>query len=516
MSYLGSVYDIGVAEGSPVIGTPVASPAPGQEYIASGPGRLTPSVPQMLPSEVDDVTRNFGPQVWAAMLTDPAVSSSYLSIKLSILSGSVQIQPRLKPPAYRYTPPSARPERPQDGGADALSPAQSQAQEAAEFCERELARLKDPFKSTLLEMLDCMAFGVKLAESTRELCESGPDAGRLVLRSLKVKPQWAWNFVVDSFMNVVGIITFVPSADAGKSESGFLILPPEKFASLAWLPKDGDPRGTSSLRPAYDWWNLKQQVKPQFYQHLRRFGSPSLDGMLSPTDLANRPMVDAQGREIPGAIASPGQAFMTQLLAFQNNTVIVRAAGSELNVLEPKSNGEAFLNAFDLFDRQICLAIGLQARASLEAKHGSKADSDTAENTRGLVITYGRELVANWIERHVLYKSVEINFGKAVADELMPEVCFSETESQDFAANLTAAAGAGYTIGRSQLPGVDVMLNMPERDMEADDQHAQEAAQQQAELMAKTAPATAGPPGKAKEGPKPAKPKDKSTNKGAK
>lgn len=520
MSYSGqSTYDAGQSAGSPAIGVPLTNPTPGQEYIASGPGRFTPDVPQMLPREFDDVTRNFGSRTYEAMLTDPAVYSSFLALKLAILAGSVQIQPKLKPKGYRYTPPNARKSSPAKSGKasggpakpeaeskgesgdgdEAVDPAIEKSQEVAEFCEREIARLRTPLKSTLLQMFDCMAFGVKLAEPTRIVCENGPDAGRLVLDSLKVKPEWAWNFVVDPFMNVRGIITFVPPAIAkGKSASsgGFLILPPEKFAVMTWLPRDNDPRGTSALRAAYDWWNLKQQVKPFYYAHLRRFGSPSLDGVLSPIDTANRPAINpVTGQEIAGSSLSPGQHFLSQLLAFKNNVAIVRPAGSELNVIEPNSNGEAFLNGFDLFDRQICLAIGLQARASLEAKHGSKADSDTAENTRGLIIDYGREAASDWVEKSLLYDSVAINFGKEIADEYMAEVIISDAEAQDRAELWTAAAGLGLTIGESQYEELDAELGLPERDLEADKAAAQEVMTQQAELAAKMAPPGGEKPG---------------------
>lgn len=485
MSYFGSsIIDAGHSGGSPAIGTPLKNPKLNQEYIASGPGRLSPAIPQMLSKDFDDVTRNFGSHCYEAMLTDPAVYSSYLALKLGILSGPIRIQPKLKPLGYRYTPPSTRKQRPAKPD-KVLTGDLAQAQEVADFLEREIARLRTPIKTTLLQMYDCMGFGNKLAEPVREYCESGPDKGRLVLKSLKVKPEWAWQYVVDSYLNVFGIITFVPPGDENAG-GGFMILPPEKFAIMTWLPKDGDPRGTSALRAAYDWWNLKQQVKPFYYAHLRRFGSPSLDGVLAPNDTAPKPAINPQtGQEIPGATLSPAQHYVSQLLAFANNAAIVRPAGSELNVIEPKSKGEAFLNGFSLFDSQICLAIGLQTRASLEARHGSKADSDTAENTRGLIIDYGREAGSDWLEKQVLYESVRLNFGKDIADSLMPCVLISQTESHDMADRWRAASSLGFRVGESQFEELDADMGLPQRDLEAD-----KAA---ADLAAKISPGDGSP-----------------------
>lgn len=567
MSFGSSISTGSTTSGMPAIGVPVRKPDPTIEYLASGPGALTPQIPQQLDSHFDDVTRNFGFRTYEAMLTDPAVSSSFMALKLSILNGPIQVTPAVTPKGYRYRPPGERPSKPAKGtskpptkgdtpsknsgsssptpspsrtsdasGAspsrpspsssgkpsdNALSPDESLAQEVAEFCERELCRLRTPFKSTLLQMLDAMAFGSKLAEKTREVCESGPDAGKLVLKSIKVKPEFAWKYVVNTFLDIVGILTYIPPGMKGVTTSqmaqgGLVILPVEKFAHFAWLPKDGDPRGTSALRAAYDWWNLKQQCKPFYYAHLRRFGSPSLDGVLAPDDTAPSAAINPlNNAEIPGQTVTPAQRFVDHLIAFQNNSVIVRPAGSELNIVEPTSNGEAFLNGFDLFDRQICLAIGLQARASLEAKHGSKADSDTAENTRGLVIAYGREALGSWITKEVLHDSVTLNYGKDVADRFTPPVQVGESEAQDWAANLTAASGAGYTIGESQLPELDGKLNMPDRDIEADKASADEAAEKAAALAPKPMGGVGGKPGD--KGSKPAsKPAAKSTSKGAK
>jgi hypothetical protein len=316
--------------------------------------------------------------------------------------------------------------------------------------EREIRRLRKPFKATLLQMLDAMAYGNKLAEKVREIPEAGPDAGKLVLKSIKVKPSWAWNFVVDSTLEVHGILTFVPPDMAKGVKGGFAIIPRDKFAVLTWLPKDNDPRGTSALRAAYDWWNLKIQVKPSYYKHLYRFGSPSLDGELAPNDTANSPARNAAGVET-GKPQSPADRFVSQLIAFQNNSVLVRPSGSKLNVIEPRSNGEAFLNAFDLFDRQICLAIGLQVRASMEAKHGSKADSETAQDTRGLVIEFGRECLGDMAGREIFRESIALNMGEDTAEHLTPGLTIGQTEQQDKAAKWKAAASVGFKIGPSQL-----------------------------------------------------------------
>lgn len=474
--------------GNPFVGTPLRNARPDRDYILTGPNRFTPKIPQSLPQDFDDVSRQFGHQTYLDMLTDPCVYSQYLTLKLSIISGAVRIMPRLRPQGYR----AGQAFKPREGVT--LSPEEQTSLDVASFCERDITRPKDSFKSFLLKSLDMMVFGNKLAEQTREEVKFGPDKGKLGLKSLNVKPYWSWHFVVDATMTPVGILTWVPSSIPGRSISGYAVIPIDKFVLFSWLPMDNDPRGTSALRAVYDWWNLKRQVMVPYFNHLRRFGSPSLGVVMSADDTMERfpldPVTGEERTDLPKV--SPETRMQQATAAFTNNSVIVTPSGTEVDIVEPNGNGESFLKAFDLFDRQICLGIGLQTRASLEAKNGSKADSETAQDTRGLVTTFAREELGCIVTNQLLYESVRINFGEDIAEEFTPECVVGATEQQDQAAMITAVTGAGFTIGRSQFEELDAQLGLPERDMEADDQHAQEQAQQQADMAAQVK--TAQPP----------------------
>jgi hypothetical protein len=478
--------------GGDFFGRKTVTPDPTRDYIQDGPGRFNPEYPESLIQEFDDVTRNFGHKTYVDMLTDPAVSSQYLGLKLSTVSGAIRVSPKVRPQGYSDGP-SFDP-----GDSAKVTPQAKQSIEVSEFLKRDICRPVASFKSILLRALDMWAFGNKLGEITLKECEFGPDKGKLGLDSLNIKPHWAWQFVVDSTMKPVGILTYVPPGLPGGGDSGYSVVPIEKFVTFTWLPIDNDPRGTSALRAAYDWWNLKRQVMPFYYQHLRRFGSPSLDVEMSPDDHQDRlPLDPYTGVEIANATpVKPEVRMMQALLAYQNNSVIVRPPGSKLTALEPTSNGESFLKAFDLFDRQICLAIALQTRVSLEAKHGSKADSETAQDTRGLVPTYASEELGKIVSRQLFYYLVKTNFGQDVAEEFTPDCVIGSTEKQDKPSMLSAVTSAGFQIGRSQWKGIDDALDLPERDMEADDAHSEQQAQKQADLAAKMAPPADSPGGK--------------------
>ena len=169
-----------------------------------------------LPHYVDDITREFGDDLYERMLQDPQVASCIAVLKCSVMSGGVTLEP-----ADKSTP-------------DSL------AGEIADFCRRSLAGLARPLTDTLFEMLDGIAYGNKVAELIYKLPDTGPDTGRLTLADIKVKPRRAVSFVVDTFNNVVGLLGLIPGQGYPVLLEGFIgdppdtpnLLPRDKFAVL--------------------------------------------------------------------------------------------------------------------------------------------------------------------------------------------------------------------------------------------------------------------------------------------
>jgi hypothetical protein len=201
----GDLLQFGMDSGSAALGNPTITPDPTKDYIYVGPGRMTPQIPHYLPQEIDDVTRNFGFKTFEAMLTDPTVYSQYLALKLAMVTGPVRVMAAIRPKGMK----GRRLSVPREG--EQGQPGEKRALEIAEFCKRDIVRPKaQSFKNLLIQMLDMMAFGNRLAEKTRAEVEAGPDKGKLGLKSIKVKPYWAWKFVVDGTMEPQGILTYVP------------------------------------------------------------------------------------------------------------------------------------------------------------------------------------------------------------------------------------------------------------------------------------------------------------------
>ncbi len=437
---------------------------PRKEYIAAGPGWMSPAYLHTMSNAVDDLARAFGPRVYQAMLTDPAVYSSFNSLKIQILNGGIRVK---APQAYKapawYKPGEATGEGEAEGGRS-LSPQQKRCQEILEFDQRLLDRLGEDLTPTLFGWLDAMAVGAKLAELTYEVPEDGPDAGMMVWQSVRIKPNWAWRFVVDAVFNVKGILSW------NVTNGLYEVIDPEKMVWMSWMPYDSDPRGTSILRAAYHAWNLKIQNWPLYYQYLVRFGSPGIDGEMAEGDVADRAPVDVNGVEIPGApLVSSAEYFASQLRVYRSGGVIVHPNGSSVNVIEPHSSGEAFLQAFELWDRQIMLAIQGQTRTGMESKHGSRADSVTAQDEKGVLVNFGRETLAG-VVRKALKHANTINFGKTDAELYTGTPAFGKADHQDRASLWSSVANlhrSGY-LGQSQQEELDAEVGLPPRDAEAD------------------------------------------------
>jgi hypothetical protein len=112
--------------------------------------------------------------------------------------------------------------------------------------------------------------------------------------AIKPKPLTATAFVVDAYMNVLGLLGAKPGHGAPSYAGAVIdpksdqILPREKFAIFTFRPKHGDPRGTSILRPAYAAWWMKWQVHQEYLKYLAQFAGPGLIGTRPSTPSRSR------------------------------------------------------------------------------------------------------------------------------------------------------------------------------------------------------------------------------------
>ena len=165
------------------------------------------------------------------------------------------------------------------------------AGQICDFCTTCLDNLTPSFLDVLYDLLDALALGNRVAEQVYALDVDDDGRQRLALKSLKVKPRETVSFVVDPFLNVIGLqaatipgtgYPVVTGSVVGDPSQLPNLLPREKFAVLSWNTVNGDPRGTSLLRCVYNSWYLKMQTWGEFAKYLAQFAGPSLIGTTAP------------------------------------------------------------------------------------------------------------------------------------------------------------------------------------------------------------------------------------------
>lgn len=391
-----------------------------------------------LPPVIDDLTGELGDDLYERMLNDAQVAACINVLRSATLENGVVLRPAVD-----------------DADADGYD----QSKELVARYERMLDGLELPLDDVLWDMLRALALGSRVAEQVYAYDSTYTGRSLLALQALKVKPRRATAFVVDPYGSVQGLLGAKPGQTAVSENalpSGAEVIERAKFAVFSFRPKDNDPRGSTLLRTAYNAWNLKQQIIPEWFKYLVQFASASLVGKTAPDALDS---LDADGN-----IITPQQRMLNELLAFRNGTAIALAAGEDLDLLFSQGNGKAFLEAFAWCDKQITIAVTSQTRAMMESQFGSRADSETGQDLLDTFVRQLKKSVCAMMRRDVLSALVRYNDGARLLP-LTPYASLGETEQQDLAGlmNAVAALNRASYLDPSQYAGIDEQLNLPPR-----------------------------------------------------
>ena len=420
---------------------PIAPPKPAEptaEYVTGGASLWSNRMAQSLPFAFDDVTADFGDDVYERMLFDPQVRASVNVLRTTVVADGLQLSSAID-----------------DDAADGYD----QAQEIRAFCESAIVDMATPIDDVIWDMLAALAFGSRIAEEVYR-----HEGSYLTLHALKVKPRRACAFVVDAYQNVLGILGMLPGQGwgmPGTTTIGDLaaapnVLPREKFAVLTFRPESGDPRGTSLLRAAYSFWWLKQQIPGEYLKYLATYATPSLIGKVK------------EGKAVlaNGTTTTRSQALLDSLLALKNNSALVIGQEDEVAPLAVPSEGaRLFPEAFDVCDRQITTAILGATLATMEGQHQARAAAQEHGTVLDEAIGQIKRGVCGMLRRDVLRPLIAVNFGDMAARVLTPRCALGSADVPDLSAlmdGIASLASANY-LDVSQYPGVDQMLGLPAR-----------------------------------------------------
>jgi hypothetical protein len=360
-----------------------------------------------LPQVSDDVATHVQCNTYDLMACDSEVAAALFLIVTFVFADGLQSAPAVSEKDPRY----------------------ALAVDIRDHLERTTCGLQRPLKDTL-EMIvkEALIQGNKIAEKVYDIPTVGPDAYKLVLKQLKVKPKGATAFVVDEFYNLIGLAPTNRGISLDIKENSTVIRP-EKFVIATYRMKDEDPRGTSILRAAVKPWNVKHLVWPEFITYLMRCAVPGLVGKLS-ENAKDKIERDSQGNETR---VSAIDELLSQLVNFKNSTAIALDSGYELEALEIVGKGEIWDFAFNsIINKEIRKAILLQDLATADSTHQTKGSTDSQMGIVEMLVWSIKTWAAEIVYSQIYKPQVAYNWGDEIAAELTPKPALGDYERREW------------------------------------------------------------------------------------
>lgn len=347
----------------------------------------------------------------------------------------------------------------------------AEAQEIADFV-RKAIEMPRPLKQIAREMFKGAFYnGVKVAEIVLKYRKDGRVDGKLVLDRVNPKPNSATAFVTDRFYNVIGLVGARRAGEIA-APSGHIslnsdeIIPREKFFILSIEQEDNDPRCLSQVRALVQDYCDKQVTRAQWREWRRTSAIPKKVGITASgqkdAELKNpdgSPVVENGVRKTVSA-----QVAMTKALdSFENNSSIGIPNGADVKQLEVNGTGlqfERHAKSCNLAMRKLILGDSL---ATGEADKDARAARESSKDVIDIRKQNFRTIIADAIERDIFRLLTSVNFGDDKT-HLTPKCFLGDTEANDWATDVQAAARAGYKFTDRQMRQLDTQFGLEPRE----------------------------------------------------
>lgn len=346
-----------------------------------------------------------------------------------------------------------------------------EATEIADFVSK-ATRTRRPLVMVLKEMFKAAFYnGVKVGEIVLKYQNDAQIDGKLVLDRINPKPLTATAFVTDKFYNVLGL---VGAQRAGQSvvTTGSIslskdeIIPREKFLVLSFELEDNDPRALSQVRAAYEAYCDKQLSREQYKEWRRTSAIPKKVGItpdksppITVKDENGNPVIE---NGVQKTITAP-KALMNALEGFVNNSAITAPFGTDIKQLEVSGKGEQFLNAIKFNNSEMRKVILGDALVTGEADKDARAARESSKDVSDIRKQALRTVIEAAVESDIFRLLTVVNFGPEKA-HLSPKCFLGDTEANDWAGDLTAASGAGYTFAPEHFAALDAQFGLDPRE----------------------------------------------------
>lgn len=277
----------------------------------------------------------------------------------------------------------------------------------------------------------------------------GKNKTRLLPKSIKVKPRGAARFVVDDYMNILGL---APRITLGTQLRYDQIIDRNKFMILTLNKRDEDPRGKSSYRPAFNWYNLKSQLPSELLRFILEESVPKAVATLPENAAPYEVERDEKGNivyeddaQTQPKMITAAESMKRAIESYRSGSGIVIPHGATMKPYKTGLTGSTDAMLFSviikIIDDQIENAILLQTLAQSEGEHQARSASQQVAELLNNLVFWIKRLMAVMTQKDLFETAVVYNFGEW-ARKYVPQVSFGDFVRRDWGADLTTLANA--------------------------------------------------------------------------
>lgn len=447
-----------------------------KEYLTSGI-YLTSDMLTSLSYDSDRMTAIYGSEIISSMLRDPEISAAYTVIKVGVLSNGISFIPAISKPPF---PPEKvdgetkfQTKRRQE--IEKESKRYEIAKTYSDFLNRCLTLTDKPIVNTIESLLEAFYYGNKVAEKVYdEFYDTVLKRTILAVRKFRMKPRESFNFVVNSYNELVGLSGYTQNNTK-------VILPKEKFLIFTFAEHNDDPRGQSMFEAVYNAWWMKTQVFPEYLKWLEQCAIPGLIGVMPPDSGDGGQILDADGNikldqfGRPVTV-DPASEMLKSLAMMRNSSIMVIPNGAEVTPLGNTATGNPFSGMLNDLNGEIVKGLLLQQLATSDSRHNTRAASQTQISVLDGWIFFIKERLIDVILYQYVFQMIELNFPD-FDRELLPRVSMGDTTARNFESEGNTIANlkrSGFIHPSQELP-IDSFLGLPMRDISFDDNQTTDA-----------------------------------------
>lgn len=294
---------------------------------------------------------------------------------------------------------------------------------------------------------------------------------RLMPKSIKVKPRNSTRFVVDDYMTVLGLVPRHIRAQSNIQWSS--IIDREKFLVLTLNKQDEDPRGKSTYRAAFNWYNIKAQLPSEILRLVLEEIVPKAVATLAENAQAYEVQTDADGnivwedpetKQVPKMItAVDSLRFIIE--NFRSGSGAVIPHGTTLNPFKTGTTGtdaDLVVKIIKMLDDQMENTILHQTLAQSEGQHQARSASQQVAEILHNLIFWIKWALSMMTLYDLFAVGVKINFGEW-ALRYLPQASFGDFVRRDWGDDLEKLADAYFKgfIDDTQRAELMAWLNLP-------------------------------------------------------